>query len=98
MTGREPLVFASGPEQIRLVGIVTGGGAFAIHEAATMGLDALITGEPSEPVMAEAREYGIHFLAGGHYATETFGIRALGEAVAERFGVAHRFIDVPNPV
>ena len=96
--GGEPLVFDAGPELIRLVGIVTGGGAFAIHEAAEMGLDALVTGEPSEPVMAEAREYGIHFLAGGHYATETFGIRALGDTVAQRFGVTHRFIDVPNPV
>lgn len=97
-TGSEPLVFDSGPELIRLVGIVTGGGAFAIHEAARIGLDALVTGEPSEPVMAEAHEYGIHFLAGGHYATETFGIKALGELVSQRFGVAHRFIDVPNPV
>jgi len=97
-TGSEPLVFDSGPDLIRLVGIVTGGGSFAIHEAAEMGLDALITGEPSEPVMAEANEYGIHFLAGGHYATETFGIKTLGVTVAQRFGVAHRFVDVPNPV
>jgi dinuclear metal center YbgI/SA1388 family protein len=97
-TGSEPLVFDSGPEGIETVGIVTGGGAFAIHEAARLGLHALVTGEPSEPVMGEAREYGIHFLAGGHYATETFGIRRLGELLAERFGLAHRFIDVPNPV
>jgi len=97
-TGREPLVFASGPEAIESIGIVTGGGDFAIHEAGRLGLDALVSGEPSEPVMGEAREYGVHFLAGGHYATETFGIRRLGELVAERFGVAHEFIDVPNPV
>jgi dinuclear metal center YbgI/SA1388 family protein len=97
-TGQQPLVFDSGPERIESVGIVTGGGAFAIHEAAELGLHALVTGEPSEPAMAEAREYGIHFLAGGHYATETFGIRRLGELVAERFGIEHRFIDVPNPV
>ena len=97
-TGQEPLVFPSGPSRIETVGIVTGGGAFAIAEAARMGLDALVSGEPSEPAMGEAREYGIHFLAGGHYATETFGIRRLGEEVAERFGVEHRFIDVPNPV
>jgi dinuclear metal center YbgI/SA1388 family protein len=97
-TGREPLAFDSGPEQISTVGIVTGGGSFAIHEAGNLGLDALVTGEPSEPVMGEAREYGVHFLAGGHYATETFGIRRLGELVAERFSVEHEFIDVPNPV
>ena len=97
-TGNEPLVFDSGPDEIETVGIVSGGGSFAIGEAGRRGLHALVTGEPSEPAMGEAREYGIHFLAGGHYATETFGIRRLGELVAERFGVAHRFIDVPNPV
>ena len=97
-TGREPLVFESGPKRIQRVGIVTGGGAFAVHEAGRLGLDALVTGEPSEPVMGEAREYGLHFLAGGHYATETFGIRRLGELAAENFGVEHEFIDVPNPV
>jgi dinuclear metal center YbgI/SA1388 family protein len=96
--GREPLVFDSGPERISSVGIVTGSGGFALHEAGPLGLDALVTGEPSEPVMGEAREYGVHFLAGGHYATETFGIRRLGELVAERFGVEHRFIDIPNPI
>ena len=96
--GQEPLAFDYGPERISTVGIVTGGGAFAIHEAGPLGLDALVTGEPSEPVMGEAREYGVHFLAGGHYATETFGIRRLGELAAERFEVEHEFIDVPNPV
>jgi dinuclear metal center YbgI/SA1388 family protein len=96
--GQDPLVFDSGPSLIRSVGIVTGGGAFAIGEAGRLGLDALITGEPSEPAMAEAREYGLHFIAAGHYATETLGIRRLGELVSERFQVAHEFVDVPNPV
>jgi dinuclear metal center YbgI/SA1388 family protein len=96
--GQEPLVFDSGPDRISTVGIVTGGGSFAVGEAGQLGLDALVTGEPSEPVMGEAREYGIHFLAGGHYATETFGIRRLGELVAERFSIEHEFIDVPNPI
>jgi putative NIF3 family GTP cyclohydrolase 1 type 2 len=91
-------VFDSGPDQISTVGIVTGAGGFALHEAGPMGIDALVTGEPSEPVMGEAREYGVHFLAGGHYATETFGIRRLGELIAERFSVDHLFIDVPNPI
>jgi putative NIF3 family GTP cyclohydrolase 1 type 2 len=49
-------------------------------------------------VMAEARENRVHFIAGGHYATETFGIRRLGELVADRFGVEHRFLDIPNPI
>jgi dinuclear metal center YbgI/SA1388 family protein len=96
--GREPLVFDAGPAEIRTVGVVTGAGGFALHEAGPLGLDALVTGEPSEPVMGEAREYGVHFLAGGHYATETAGIRRLGELVAERFGTEHEFVDVPNPI
>jgi dinuclear metal center YbgI/SA1388 family protein len=96
--GQEPLVFDSGPDRISTVGIVTGSGGFALHEAGPLGLDALVTGEPSEPVMGEAREYGVHFLAGGHYATETLGIRRLGELIAERFAVEHQFIDVPNPI
>ena len=96
--GREPLVLDSGPERIESVGIVTGGGGFAIHEAGPLGLDALVIGEPSEPLMGEAREYGVHLIAGGHYATETAGIRRLGELVAERFAVEQRFIDVPNPI
>ena len=97
-TGQDPLVFDTGPERIEAVGVVTGSGGFALHEAGRLGLDALVTGEPSEPVMGEAREYGIHFLAGGHYATERLGIRRLGELVAEQFGVHHVFVEVPNPV
>ena len=62
------------------------------------GLDAYITGEASEWVMNVAREAGIHYLAAGHYATERLGIRALGEHLAERFGLEVEFIDVPNPV
>jgi putative NIF3 family GTP cyclohydrolase 1 type 2 len=48
--------------------------------------------------MAEAREAGIHFIAAGHNATETLGIRRLGDLVAERFGVRHEFVDIPNPI
>ena len=47
---------------------------------------------------AEARELGVHFVAAGHYATETFGVRALGDLLAERFGIEHIFVDIPNPV
>ncbi len=48
--------------------------------------------------MLEAREAGIHFIAGSHYGTETFGVRRLGELLADRFGIRHEFVDVPNPV
>ena len=48
--------------------------------------------------MADARESGVHLIAGGHYGTGVFGIRRLWELVSERFGVEHRFVDVPNPI
>ncbi len=96
--GRDPLVFDAGPEEIRTIGIVTGSAASDIHEAIGLGLDAYLTGEPSEHVMADAREGGIHFIAAGHYATEICGIRKLGELVADRFDVTHEFIDIPNPI
>jgi dinuclear metal center YbgI/SA1388 family protein len=98
LVGREPLAFDTGPERVRSIGIVSGGASGQIHDAIAAGLDAYLTGEPSEPAMADAREGGIHFLAAGHYATETFGVRRLGELVAERFGIKHEFIDVPNPI
>ncbi len=97
-TDRAPLVFDGGPPTIRTLGIVSGAAANALAEAIDLKLDAFLTGEPKEHVMAQARENGIHFVAAGHYATETFGIRRLGELVAERFGVRHVFADIPNPV
>jgi dinuclear metal center YbgI/SA1388 family protein len=97
-TNREPLVFDAGPAHVRTLGIVSGSAANTLPEAIDLRLDAFLTGEPKEHVMAQAREAGIHFVAAGHYATETFGIRRLGELVAERFGVRHAFVDIPNPV
>ena len=94
----EPLIFESGPEVVESIGIVSGAAASAVHEAVALKLDAFLTGEPAEHAMADAREGGIHFIAAGHYATETFGVRRLGDLVAERFGVTHEFIDVPNPI
>jgi dinuclear metal center YbgI/SA1388 family protein len=96
--GREPLAFTRGPERIRSVGIVSGGGCGYLGDAIAAGLDAFITGEPVERVMNQAHESEIHVLAAGHYATETFGVRRLGELLAAEFGVAHTFIDVPNPI
>ena len=98
LVGREPLVFDAGPERVRSIGIVSGGASAQIREAIALGLDAYLTGEPSEPAMADAQEGGIHFIAAGHYATETFGVRRLGEVLAERFAVEQEFIDIPNPI
>ena len=97
-TGREPLVFSEGPERIERVAIVTGGGGTRLIEAAHGGYDALVTGEPEEPALHAARELGIHFLAGGHYATETFGVKALAARLADEFALEWEFLDLPNPV
>lgn len=94
----DPLVFDAGPQAISTLGIVSGAADKALHQAIDQGLDAFITGEPSEWVMNVARDAGIHFLACGHHATERVGIRALGDLLAERFGLHVEFIDVPNPV
>ena len=98
VTARVPTVFDGGPERVRRIGIVSGSAAAALPEAIELGLDAFLTGEPREHVMADAREAGIHFIAAGHYATETFGVRALGDWLAERFGIEHILVDIPNPV
>ncbi len=97
-TGREPLVFAEGPERIERIAVVTGGGGSRLIEAAHAGYDALVTGEPEEPALHTARELGIHFVAGGHHATETFGVRALAERLADRFGLDSEFLEIENPV
>ena len=96
--GQEPFAWDSGPELVRSVGVVSGAAASSFGEAIAMGLDAFLTGEPAEHVMADALESGTHFIAAGHYATETFGVRRLGELLEERFGVQHHFISAPNPI
>ncbi len=96
--GQEPFVWDFGPDTVHTLGVVSGGGDFAFAEAIALGLDAFVTGEPSEPSMADSREAGVHFVAGGHYATETFGVRRLGDLLAERFGVENEFLSIPNPV
>jgi len=98
LCGREPQHFPGGPEQIASIGIVTGGAPEGLDEAVAAGLDAYLTGEPREWVMQRAVEEGIHFIAAGHYATEMFGVRALGELLAKRFELDVRFFDLPNPV
>ena len=97
-TGREPQVFAGGPAAIERVAVITGGAARLFPQVAALGYDAFVTGEPAEPTLHAARELGAHFLAGGHYATETFGIKALAARIAERFEIDWEFLDLPTPV
>jgi dinuclear metal center YbgI/SA1388 family protein len=95
---QDPFVWECGPEVVHSVAIVSGGAPGDLADAIAAGVDAFLTGETAEHVMAEARENEVHFIAGGHYATERFGIRRLGELVAERFGVEQQFVEIPNPI
>jgi len=82
---------------IERVGICTGGAQDMIEQAASMGCDAFISGEISERTTHSARELGIDYFACGHHATERGGIQALGEIVAQKFGLPVTFIDIENP-
>lgn len=87
----------TGPELIRRVGLCTGGGQGYIELAAEQGMDAFISGEISEQTVHVAREYGLHFFAAGHHATERYGVKALGEWLTSNHGLAVEFIDIDSP-
>jgi dinuclear metal center YbgI/SA1388 family protein len=96
--GRAPLVFSYGPELVERVAVCSGGAARYLAEAAADGYDCFLTGEADEPTKHAAKEAGVHFIAGGHYATETLGVQALAARIGERYDVAWDFVDLPNPV
>jgi dinuclear metal center YbgI/SA1388 family protein len=96
--GRMPLVFSYGPELVERVAVCSGGAARYLADAATEGYDCFVTGEADEPTKHAAKEAGVHFVAAGHYATETLGVRALAARIGERFDIAWDFVDLPNPV
>ena len=96
--GREPLVFAHGPDRITSIAIISGGGGKSLPDAARERYDLFLTGEPEEPSLYAARELGIHFVAAGHYVTERLGVQALAKRLAERFALEWEFIEVSNPV
>ncbi|EKE86912.1 Nif3-like dinuclear metal center hexameric protein [Idiomarina xiamenensis] len=85
------------PTPITKLAWCSGGGQGYIDQAAALGVDAFITGEVSEQTIHSAREQGLHFFAAGHHATERYGAKALGEHLAQRFGVNVQFIDIDNP-
>ena len=85
------------PKLLKRIGICTGGAQDMIEQAAAMGCDAYISGEISERTTHSARELGIDYFACGHHATEREGIQALGDIIAQQFGLSVRFIDIDNP-
>ncbi|MFA5676953.1 MAG: Nif3-like dinuclear metal center hexameric protein [Pseudomonas sp.] len=96
--GRKPLFIAGHDRPVKRIAWCTGGAQGYIEKAVALGVDAFITGEVSEQTYHIARECGINFYAAGHHATERYGAQALGEHLAERFDIEHRFIDIDNPV
>lgn len=82
---------------LRRIAWCTGGAQGYFEQAIAAGVDAFITGEISEPQAHYARETGVAFLACGHHASERYGVAALAEHLAERFGIWQAFVDIPNP-
>lgn len=95
--GRAPTWVPGDGRPIRRVAWCSGGAQGYFEAAIAAGADAFVTGEISEPQAHLARETGVAFYACGHHATERYGAPALGEWLAQRCGLAHRFIDVDNP-
>ena len=85
-------------DKIETIALCTGGGQGYIDLAAEQGLDAYLTGEASEQTIHSSREQNIDFFAAGHHATERYGIKALGELLAEQYSFDVTFIDIDNPV
>lgn len=95
-TGRRPHCAAGGPGRARRVGLVTGGAGAEVASAAAWGVDTFITGEGPHWSYPLAEELGVNLIYAGHYATETFGVRALAEALEKEFGLPWEFIDHPT--
>lgn len=93
-----PLALPFGSAQIRSIGIATGSGAGMISECAALGLDLLVTGEPKQSLYHSAKDLGCSALCVGHYASETFGVRALERVLKERFRVQTSWISEPTGI
>ena len=96
VTGAKPLVIPGGPETCRRIGVVTGGAGGDLKIAADEGVDTFVTGEGPHWTYALAEELGINVLYAGHYATETFGVKALAAHLSHRFKIPWVFLDHPT--
>lgn len=96
--GRDPLVIGEASRRVKCVAWCTGAAQGYLDDAIRAGADVYVTGEVSEQTVHLARESGVAFIAAGHHATERYGVQALGEHLAEHFGLEHVHIDIPNPV
>lgn len=85
-----------GKAEIQRIAIVSGAAAYEIPLAARQGFDLLLTGEVDHNYYHQAQEYGLNVIYAGHYATETLGVKALGEHLSQKFGLPHTFLDFPT--
>jgi dinuclear metal center YbgI/SA1388 family protein len=95
---RSPQVIGEGSRSIRRIAWCTGAAQGYFEQAISLGVDAFLTGEISEQNVHTAEETGVAFIAAGHHATERYGVQALGEHLAGRFGLEHCFFDMDIPV
>lgn len=95
---RTAFIIGNLEQPIQKIALCTGAAQGYIEQAVEAGADVYISGEISEPTVHIAREEGISYISAGHHATERYGVQALGEHLAEKFGLMHTFIDCDNPV
>ncbi|MDR3213255.1 MAG: Nif3-like dinuclear metal center hexameric protein [Azoarcus sp.] len=95
---RAPLCIGDADRRIERLAWCSGGGQGYFEPAATLGVDAFLSGEISEHAVHLARETGVAYLSAGHHATERFGVQALAAHLSARFGLECDFIDIDNPV
>lgn len=95
--GRAVLHVGEAEDMVETVAWCSGAAQGFIEQAQETGVDVYLSGEISEPTAHVARETGIHYIAAGHHATERYGVQALGDWLAEEYGVEHQFIDIDNP-
>lgn len=96
--GSSSIPFPFGPDEVKKMFVISGGGAFYYKLAVEHGADTFLTGEIREPVVRLAEEHNLNFIVGGHYNTEKLGIQLLGQQIEEKFKIPCKFIDIPNPV
>jgi dinuclear metal center YbgI/SA1388 family protein len=96
--GRQPMALSGHHRDIETIAWCTGAAQGYIDHAAMAGMDVFLSGEISEQTTHSVRELGINYIAAGHHATERYGVKALGEHLADTLGLEHQFIDIDNPV
>jgi dinuclear metal center YbgI/SA1388 family protein len=85
-----------GPEKIRSIGVISGGATWEVQQAMEENLDLYITGEISHQIYHHCLEGNINLIAGGHYQTETWGVRLLAEKTSRDTDMETVFLDVPT--